>query len=481
MKFSTLVLFCAAVFVEGRALLKTSTEAIESAYIVKLKTGVNSSVCTSLGASYHANSVYTAMPRFLGFSARLTADELEEILDSELVEYVQQDAMAHALQSSQPNPPSWGLPRVGQRNLPLDQSVYKYKSSAGEGVDVYILDTGIMISHNDFEGRATWGFTAGGQGFPNSDGNGHGTHCAGTVAGKQYGVAKQAALIAVKVLGDNGSGSFSGIIEGIDWVVQQRQVTGRPSIMSLSLGGNKFDAVDDAIDAAAAAGVHNSISAGNDNGKDACTVSPAGASQAFTVAASDINDEMASFTNLGPCVDVFAPGVSIVSSFIGGNDATATYSGTSMSAPHTAGVKAIFLSESGEMSPSALNAMVHNLATKDAIAMDSRAEPRIVPAKNPSRDECQVDNDCRFGSLGFGCCKPQGANNHCASLFQSCCAGSVCEVSPNLGDGVGEVCINENESGDAKCCPPNSEATPDGGCFNVIVDQTPNLNLHGDP
>ena len=129
------------------------------------------------------------MPRFLGFSARLTADELEEILDSELVEYVQQDAMAHALQSSQPNPPSWGLPRVGQRNLPLDQSVYKYKSSAGEGVDVYILDTGIMISHNDFEGRATWGFTAGGQGFGDADGNGHGTHCAGTVAGKQYGIA----------------------------------------------------------------------------------------------------------------------------------------------------------------------------------------------------------------------------------------------------------------------------------------------------
>ena len=194
MKFSILVLFCAAVFVEGRAFLKTSTEAIESAYIVKLKTGVDSSVCTSLGASYHANSVYTAMPRFQGFSARLTADELEEILGSEQVEYVQQDAMAHALQSSQPNPPSWGLPRVGQRNLPLDQSVYKYKSSAGEGVDVYVLDTGIMISHNDFEGRATWGFTAGGQGFPNSDGNGHGTHCAGTVAGKQYGVAKQAAL-----------------------------------------------------------------------------------------------------------------------------------------------------------------------------------------------------------------------------------------------------------------------------------------------
>jgi hypothetical protein len=297
------------------------------------------------------------------------------------------------------------------------------------------------------------------------------------VAGKQYGVAKQAALIAVKVLGDNNSGSFSGVIEGIDWVAQQRQVTGRPSIMSLSLGGGKNDAVNDAINAAAAAGVHNSISAGNDNGNDACTVSPAGASQAFTVAASDVNDRMAGFTNLGPCVDVFAPGVDIVSTFIVGNNATTTYSGTSMSAPHTAGVKAIFLSESGEMSASALNTMVQDLATNGAIALDVYTNPIINPAINPDRDQCQVDDDCSSTSSSYTCCKRSGANNYCASRYEACCAGSFCSGrSWRL-----ELCVNPNESGDAKCCPAGTDIGPGGTCYNAIADQTPNLNLHGDP
>ena len=235
--------------------------------------------------------------------------ELEDILDMDEVDYVEPNGLMYSQQTVvQPNPPSWGLSRVSQVGLPLEP-MCTYKETAGKGVEIHVLDTGIMTTHDDFEDRASWGFVAEGHRHEGEvDLDGHGTHCAGTVGGREHGVAKNATLRAVKVLGGTGSGSFAAMIAGIDWSTAERERTGLPTVISMSLGGGACQAVNQAIDASVASGVHNAISAGNNAGFDACLLSPASASFAFTVAAADEEDNMAFFSNIGPCVDIFAPG-----------------------------------------------------------------------------------------------------------------------------------------------------------------------------
>jgi len=234
---------------------------------------------------------------------------------------------------------------------------YEYHSSGGEGVDVYIIDTGINIKHEEFEGRASWGKT-----IPvddvDDDNNGHGTHCAGTIASRKYGVAKLADLIAIKVLGSNGSGSMADVIAGVLYAAEsalkkaalaaaERKATGKTkhkgSVANMSLGVGKSRALDDAVNAAVDSGLHFSVAAGNDN-RDACSFSPAGAEKAITVGASTLADERAYFSNHGHCVDIFAPGLNILSTWIGSDSAMNTISGTSMASPHTAGLMAYLLS-----------------------------------------------------------------------------------------------------------------------------------------
>ena len=232
-----------------------------------------------------------------------------------------------------------------------------YDVRGGEGVDVYVIDTGINVGHVEFEGRAIWGKTIP-QNDEDVDGNGHGTHCAGTIASKSYGVAKAAHVIAVKVLGSNGSGTMSDVLAGVMWAAQtaadkaaaakkEFALTGKTShkgsVANMSLGGGKSRGLDQAVDAAVDEGMHFAVAAGNDN-RDACSYSPAGAEKAVTVGASTIGDERAYFSNFGKCVDVFAPGLNIRSTYIPGPTATTTMSGTSMASPHTAGLLAYLLS-----------------------------------------------------------------------------------------------------------------------------------------
>jgi cerevisin len=216
-------------------------------------------------------------------------------------------------------------------------------------VDVYVIDTGINIKHVEFQGRASWGKT-----IPlndiDIDGNGHGTHCAGTIASRKYGVAKQAHVIAVKVLGTNGSGTMSDVIAGVQWAVQAARAKAvragaehKGSVANMSLGGGKSVSLDRAVDAAVDAGLHFAVAAGNDD-QDACNYSPAASQNAVTVGASTLGDERAYFSNHGKCVDVFAPGLNILSTYIGSETATNTLSGTSMASPHTAGLIAYLLS-----------------------------------------------------------------------------------------------------------------------------------------
>ncbi|KAG8943164.1 subtilisin-like serine protease [Tulasnella sp. 419] len=308
------------------------------------------------------------------FAGKFSSSTLSALTSNSDVESITEDAIFttqcenHTDSIVQSDAP-WGLARISQK-LKLDSNDtsaltynYTYDAKAGQGVDVYVLDTGINIEHVTFEGRATWGFSAVGG---TTDGHGHGTHCAGTIAGFQYGVAKKANVIAVKVLSDGGSGSVSGIVAGIDWVIKKYNETGRPSIISMSLGGGANDALDAGVTAAVDAGVHVVVAAGNSNA-DAKSFSPARAPSVITVGATTIADARASFSNYGALVDVWAPGQYVISAWKGSPNATNNISGTSMATPHVAGLAAYLLSIHGTMSPADLTTRIKSIALTDVI------------------------------------------------------------------------------------------------------------------
>lgn len=249
----------------------------------------------------------------------------------------------------------WGLARISHRDSLSFGTFNKYLYSAdgGDGVDAYVIDTGTNTDHVDFEGRAAWGKTIPAN-DEDADGNGHGTHCSGTVAGKKYGVAKKAHVYAVKVLKSNGSGTMSDVVKGVEWAAvahskkvetmkKKKDKKFKGSVANMSLGGGKSVTLDIAVNAAVDAGLHFAVAAGNDN-TDSCNYSPAAAEKAVTVGASTLADERAYFSNYGKCNDIFAPGLNILSTWIGSKYAVNTISGTSMASPHICGLLAYFLS-----------------------------------------------------------------------------------------------------------------------------------------
>jgi len=334
-------------------------------YIVKLKDGVAKSTVTGTlrKAATHDWDIINA------FAAELDDSALNELRASPHVEYIEEDGIMHAF-VTQTNAP-WGLGRLvsntklSSTNTNALTYTYTYDASAGSGVDVYIVDTGVYTSHSTFGGRARWGATFGG--YANADGNGHGTHCAGTVAGSQYGVAKSASIIAVKVLSDAGSGAITDIVSGLNWVGSQASASGRPSIVSMSLGGGATSTLDNAVTSLTNSGVHVVVAAGNSN-TDAGTTSPARAPSAITVGASNINDARSSFSNYGSVVDVFAPGENVISSWIGSTTATNNISGTSMATPHVAGLAAYLIGLNGNSSPASLSTTIKSLSLKGALS-----------------------------------------------------------------------------------------------------------------
>lgn len=292
----------------------------------------------------------------MGYSGHFDEDVIEKVRRHPDVAYIEKDSEVHTMESGETEIGApWGLARISHRDSLSFSTFNKYLYSAdgGEGVDVYVIDTGTNVEHVDFGGRAHWGKT-----IPSNDedrdGNGHGTHCSGTIAGKKYGVAKKANVYAVKVLGTNGSGTMSDVVKGVEWAALQHQENAKAakkgkkkgfkgSAANMSLGGGKSVTLDLAVNAAVDLGLHFAVAAGNDN-SDSCGYSPAAAEKAVTVGASTLADERAYFSNYGKCNDIFAPGLNIKSTWIGSDTAVNTISGTSMASPHIAGLLAYFLS-----------------------------------------------------------------------------------------------------------------------------------------
>jgi subtilisin family serine protease len=262
------------------------------------------------------------------------------------------------------------LVRTSQNELNIDGK-YQYEQD-GSGAYAFVLDTGIYIGHDDFNGRASWGANCVDK--DDFDGNGHGTHCAGTIGGTQYGLAKRCRLVAVKVLSASGSGSWSGVIEGINYVANDS--TRRPATINMSLGGGKQQAVNDAVDAASNHGlVTVVVASGNDNG-NTCNYSPGSAPTAISVGASDNTDKKASFSNHGECMNVFAPGVGVTSTWIGAPDAVNTISGTSMASPHVCGVVTKYLGDRQKDTPAVVKAWILDMASGNLVTG--------VPDKTPN-------------------------------------------------------------------------------------------------
>lgn len=265
--------------------------------------------------------------------------------------------------------PTWGLDRIDQSNLPLDNN-YHYDFD-GTGVTAYVIDTGVRNSHNEFNGRATSGYDFVDNDSDATDCNGHGTHVAGTIAGSSYGVAKNANIVGVRVLDCAGSGTNSGVIDGINWVKNNAVA---PAVANMSLGGGASQALDDAVNAAVAAGITFVVAAGNDN-RNACNYSPARAADAITVGSTTSTDARSSFSNYGSCLDIYAPGSSITSAWYNSNSATNTISGTSMAAPHVAGVAALLLDETSSLSPSQLQATMLARSSADKVSDAKTGSP----------------------------------------------------------------------------------------------------------
>lgn len=355
----------------GTPEVSTAAGTIPGRFIVTLRERTDPA---AVARDYGVQPDYVYHHALTGFAGSISDASRQGLLRDARVTLVEPDGIATIVTTQ--SGATWGLDRLDQRNLPLS-GTFTY-GNTGAGVTVYIIDTGIRFSHSEFGGRAVSGYDAV-DGGSADDCHGHGTHVAGTVGGAKYGVAKSVGLVAVRVLNCSGSGTWSGVIAGMDWVTAHH--SGR-SVANMSLGGGAKSSVDAAVRRMIQSGVATAVAAGNGNlvgiAQDACKSSPSRVTEAMTIGASDRNDKKASWSNYGKCVDWFAPGVGITSAWSTGNSATNTISGTSMATPHTAGVAALYLQGHASATPQQVRDALYNATTKNKVTSAKTANNHLL-------------------------------------------------------------------------------------------------------
>ncbi|MCS6238357.1 S8 family peptidase [Shewanella baltica] len=375
-----------------------------------------------------------------GVLINASAQQVEALLKDPNVKYIEQDQIMTVTPKVETNAdqpsPTWGIDRIDQRNLPLDNNYHT--DYDGSGVTAFVIDTGVLNTHNEFGGRASSGYDFIDNDYDATDCNGHGTHVAGTIGGSTYGVAKNVNVVGVRVLNCSGSGSNSGVIAGINWV--KNNASG-PAVANMSLGGGASQATDDAVNAAVAAGITFVVAAGNDN-SNACNYSPARAADAITVGSTTSNDSRSSFSNYGTCLDIYAPGSSITSSWYTSNSATNTISGTSMASPHVAGVAALYLDENPNLSPAQVTNLLATRATSGKVTDAKTGSPNKLLFSLASDDggcgsNCPVDETPLQNNLGIAISGATGS----ATYYYIDVPANAASLGINLAGGSGDADI----------------------------------------
>ncbi len=409
-----------------------------------------------------------------GFVVQADDRALVRLLTDERVAFVEEDGIVTLSQTTQPNA-TWGLDRIDQRDRPLN-GTYTYDTTASN-VYTYIVDTGVRPSHNDFGNRVVSGFTAINDGRGSDDCNGHGTHVAGTVAGATWGVAKAARIVPVRVLNCQGSGTNSGVIAGMDWVAANHI---KPAVANMSLGGGASTATDNAVTNMRNAGVTVVVAAGNEN-QNACNVSPARSPNAITVGSTTSSDARSNFSNWGSCVNIFAPGSSITSAWHTSNSATNTISGTSMAAPHVAGVAALFLAGNPTASPAQVESAVLNNGSTGKVS-GLNGSPNLLAYSrfgagggdpDPDPDAGELDNGVAVSSLSGA----QGSETFFTMEVPAGAENLVFQMSGGTGDADLYVRFGSEPTTSTYDCRPflngNNEtcsfASPQAGTWHVMI------------
>lgn len=429
-----------------------ASRSIPGQYIVVFKGSVADpgAAARQLAGRHGASVIFTYRSAIKGFSARMSDAGARAIAGEAGVAYVEQD-QEMAVNTDQLSPPSWGIDRIDQAYLPLN-GMYSY-SQTGSGVNVYIIDTGVLHTHTEFEGRVSQDFTAISDSYGSDGCHWHGTHVAGTVAGKTVGVAKQATLHAVRVLDCNGSGTTSGVIAGVDWVSANKVL---PAVANMSVGGGFSDALNTAVQNSIQAGVSYAVAGGN-NASDACSYSPSSAPSAVTVGATTNTDAQASFSNYGGCLDLFAPGNAIYSAMNTSDVAMGSASGTSMATPHVAGAMALYLQANPSATPAQVAAAIVGNATQGIISAIGAGSPNLL---------------LRVNGTGGGT-----PNIAPAARFSSSCSGMTCQFTDASTDSDGSVAAwswNFGNGGVSASQSPSVTYSASGS-YNVTLTVTDNL------
>jgi subtilisin family serine protease len=367
--FAGITVIATAAF-SGEPNVRRSARPIQGRYIVVLEADADAATVASTVRNLKGSRVRHSYGKGLkGLSVEMSDADAQVLARDVRVQFVEEDATVSASATT------WALDRIDQRSLPLNGSYIN--DGTGAGVTVYVLDTGIVANHTDFGGRVAAGFSAFSDNIGSTDCNGHGTHVAGVVGGLSHGVATASTLVPVRVLDCDGSGSVSTLLAGLDWVMERQSLSPGPAVVNMSLGGAPSSALDLQIARVITAGITTVVAAGNGN-QDACGSSPGRVSGAITVGASNEQDQRASFSNYGSCVDLFAPGTNILSASHASPTATAVTSGTSSAAPFVAGVAALCLERYPDASPNTVASTVLAQATTDVLSGVLGSPNRLV-------------------------------------------------------------------------------------------------------